>query len=781
MIRNYLKSAFRNILRQKGYSFINIIGLSIGLAASILIMLWVINELSYNRNNENYHRIYRFVQEQQYSTGPLTTPCMPAPLAADVSTDFPEFEDLFRYYMISGVLSVGENKFADDIIVADSGLFRIFSFDFVEGNPGDALSPHTVILTEKGATKYFGDEDPIGKVIRLNDQINFRVNGIIKDPPENSSFTGEIYLAFDHLEDLGWNLDRYGWNTYYMYALVRSDTDMEALNSKLKYYFKTARNDETLDTELFLFPLGKQRLYAYNGEPNLIRNIYIFSLIAVFILLIACINFMNLATARASRRSREIGLRKVVGARRKQLIYQFISESILLSLFALIVAVCLVYITLPLFNELTSRELTLNLLDPSTPALLLAIALVTGGIAGSYPAFYLSGVKPLKSIRKGTGMESGNAWFRRSLVVFQFVLSIGLIISTLVIYKQNEYIQNKDLGMNRENVIFARLRGDLQDQFYDFKNKLLQSPEVVNVTRGSHVPYYVGSNSGGLIWEGKDNDDDVLIGVESADYDFLETMEMKLVDGRFFEEGYGRDSAAVVVNEAAVRTMGMENPVGKWIGFENDAYRTHIIGVVKDFNFLPLDREIEPLAIYHNTSRLNYMMVRLTEEKTSQAIGHIETTWNDYLPAFPFEFYFMTDHYDRIYTDVTRLGKLIKYFAILAILISCLGLFGLASFTAEQKTREIGIRKVLGSSVTGIIKLQQKEFFVLVLIANAISWPIVWYFMNEWLDSYAYKIHLSPLFFIFAGGLSLSITFLTVLTLSWRAAVKNPVDALKYE
>ena len=781
MFRNYLKTAFRNILRQKGYSFINIIGLSTGLAAFILIMLWVINELSYNRNNHNYHRIYRFVQEQQYSTGPLTTPCMPAPLAADVKSDFPEFEDVFRYYTISGVLSVGENKFADDITVADSGLFNVFSFDFIAGNPQDAMQPYTVILSERGAQKYFGNADPMGRVIRLNDDINFRVNGIIENPPENSSFTGDIYMAFDHLEDLGWNLDRYGWNTYYMYTLVGEKTDMDALNEKLKHYFRIARNDETNDTELFLFPLGKQRLYRYDGEPYLITNIYIFSAIAVFILLIACINFMNLATARASKRGREIGLRKVAGARRKQLIQQFMSESLLISLFALLVALLVVYLTLPLFNELTSRELSLNLVNPFITGSLLLATLLTGIVAGSYPALYLSGVKPLKSIRSSGGMSGGNAWFRRSLVVFQFVLSITLIISTLVIYRQTDYIQSKNLGMNREHVIFARLRGDLSENFYDFKSRLLQSPDIKNVTRASHVPYYVGSNSGGLIWEGKENEDDVLIGVTRADYDFLKTMEMQLVDGRFFEEGYGRDSAAVVVNEAAVKTMGMDNPVGKWIGFENDAYRTHIIGVVKDFNFLPLDREIEPLAIYYNPGRMNLLIVRLNGEKTSQAIEQIETTWNDFLPAFPFEFYFMSDHYDMIYTHVTRLGKLIKYFAILAIIISCLGLLGLASYTAEQKTKEIGIRKVLGSSVTGIVKLQQKEFFWLVLIANLVAWPLAWYFMNEWLNEYAYKIALSPFFFIIAGGLSIAITFLTVFTLSYRAAVKNPVDAIKHE
>ena len=782
MIWNYLKSAIRNIRKQKGYAVINILGLSIGLAATILIMLWVANELNFNRNNENADNIYRVVQQQMYTSGPLTTPCMPGPMAADLKRDFPEFIDVFRFYEISGVVSYGDKRFADYVQMADSGLFNIFSFNFLRGSPETALQAYTCILSKKGAEKYFGDEDPIGKIIKLNDELSLKVNGVIENPPENSSFNKEIFIPFHHLEDLGWTLDQYGWNTFYIYVQLPENVELATVNEKIKDYMSEVRNEDQSDITMFLFPLNKERLYSYTGSPAQITGIYIFSIIAIFILLIACINFMNLSTARASKRGREIGLRKVVGAQRSQLTLQFISESVLMSFFALLIAIILVILLLPTFNDLTEKNLTFDLLNPFTLLTLIGIALLTGLVAGSYPALYLATLNPLKTIRKSTGGLSGNPWFRRSLVVFQFVLSIGLIISTVVIYRQITFIQSKNLGMNKENVIYARIRGDLGERFYDFKSKLLQDPNVKSVSRSSHLPFYVGSNSGGLGWLGKDSDDDVLIGFERADYDYTETMQMQMVDGRFFEKGFSTDTSAVVVNESAIKTMGMEDPVGKWISFgDEEADRYTIVGVIKDFHFLPFNHEIEPLSIFFGQENTTFMLVKVEGQNTKAAIGHIEDTWNSFLPSFPFEYKFLDDYYGRIYSDETRLAKLLKYFAISAIIISYLGLFGLASFTAEQRTKEIGIRKVLGSSIGKIILLQQKEFFWIVVVANIIAWPLTWYFMSDWLDTYAYKINLSMMFFVLAGGLSILITFLTVFFLAYRAAVKNPVDSIKYE
>jgi len=781
MFKNYLISALRNIRNQKVYALINITGLSVGLAATILIMLWVFHVLSFNRKNEHFRDIYRVVQTQMYQSGPLTTPCMPGPLAADLRKDFPEIVDIFRFYDIPGVVSYGEKRFAENVQMADSGLFSVFSFDFLKGSPENALKPFTTILSESGAKKYFGDEDPMNKIIRLDNKISFTINGIIKDPPENSSFDKEIFLPFEHLKDLGWTLDRYGWNTYFIYVQLPPETDYHKVSAKIKDYFKVVRDDETGQVELFLYPLQQEQLYSYTGKPELIIIVWTLSIIALFILLIACINFMNLSTARASKRSREIGLRKVVGARRGQLIYQFLSESVLMAIVAMVVAMLLVNLFLPLFNQLTGTELALDLLDVKTLLILPAITIFTGIIAGSYPALYLSALKPLKSIRKSSGAMNGNPWFRRSLVVFQFVLSIGLIISTIVIYSQISYIRNKNLGMNKENVVYAQLREDITKNFPDFKNRILQNPDVLNVTRSSHLPFRVGSNSGGLTWDGKTGDEDVLIGIQHCDRDFIETMQMQMVEGRFFETGYSTDTAAVVINETAVKTLGMENPVGKWIGWNEGKIKFNIIGVIKDFHFLRLNSQIEPLAMFYNPDNSNFALIRVNGSHTKEAVAHIEKTWNEFAPAFPFEYNFLDESYERMYRNETRLGSIIKYFSILAVIISCLGLFGLASFMTEQRTKEIGIRKVLGASMQKIILMQQREFMLLVAVANLIAWPLAWKLMKGWLDGYAFKISLSPLFFILAGFLSLAITFFTILFLAWRAANKNPVDAIKYE
>ncbi len=781
MFKNYLVSAFRNIRNQKIYALINITGLSVGLAATILIMLWVIHVLSFNRSNENYDNIYRVVQTQMYTSGPLTTPCMPGPLAADLRKDFPDIVDIFRFYEIPGVVSYGEKRFAENIQMADSGLFSVFSFDFVKGSPKTALKPFTAVLTESAVKKYFGDVDPMNKMIRLDNKISFTVNGIVKDPPENSSFDKEVFLPFEHLGDLGYTLNRYGWNSYYIYVQLPPETDYRVVSGKIKDYFKVVRDDATSQVELFLYPLKNERLYSYNNKPELIVGVWALSIIALFILLIACINFMNLSTARASKRSREIGLRKVVGAGRGQLIFQFLSESVLMAMLAMVVALLLVNLLMPLFNKLTDVELSLDVFDVKTLLLIPGIALLTGIVAGSYPALYLSSLKPLKSIRKSTGTFNGNPWFRRSLVVFQFVLSIGLIISTLVIYSQINFIRNKNLGMNKENVVYAQLRADISKNFPDFKNRILQSADVLNVTRSSHLPFSVGSNSGGLSWDGKTSDDDVLIGFERCDWDYIETMQMQMVEGRFFETGFSTDTAAVVINETAVKTMGMENPVGRWIAFNEGRLKFNIIGVIKDFNFLRLNNQIEPLSMFYSPDDYNFMLIRVNGQRTQEAIAHIEKTWNEFAPAFPFEFKFLDESYERIYRNEARLGAIIKYFSILAVIISCLGLFGLASFMTEQRTKEIGIRKVLGASIQKIILMQQREFILLVAVANLIAWPVAWKLMKGWLDGYAFKINLSAQFFILAGILSLAITFFTILFLAWRAANKNPVEAIKYE
>lgn len=781
MFSNYLKIAIRNIVKQKGYSFINIVGLSVGLSAFIIISLWIYHELSWDKHNRNFDRIYRFAQVQHYTTGPFTVSNMPAPLAADAKRDFAEFEEVFRYFETSVVVSHEDKKFSETITTADPGLFKVFDFEAIHGTLDGALAEgYTTVISRNAAEKIFDKTDVVGQTIRINGQNDFRITAVIENPPANSNFINDIYIPFDYLEILGHNLNRYGWNTYFIYALVNPDTDIHQFNEKFRYYFRKVQNDETILTELFLFPLAKERLYYYDGTPTNLKNIAMFGIIAIFILLIACVNFMNLSTARASRRSREIGMRKVSGASRGQLIRQFLGESLLMSAIALIFALFLVQFLLPVFNDFAGITLTMSLADPKIVFTLIGVTLFTGIIAGSYPALYLSSLKPI-TVMKGDGAKAGsNKWFRRGLVVFQFVLSAGLIISTLVIYRQLDFMLNKDLGMNKDNVVYFLFRGDLMKKYEAFKGQLLINPNVHSVSCSSHLPFMIGSNSGGFKWDGKDADDDILISILFGDAGLPELMEYKLISGRYFSDDFATDTSSVLINESTARLMGLDDPLGKWISWGDD-YRFNVIGVVADFHFQKLQNEIDPLIIFNSPEQTYHVLVRISGHNTEETLKFIEETWTGFLPAFPFNSQFLNQTYERYHINESRLSELIRYFTVLAILISCLGLIGLASFTAEQRTKEIGIRKVMGASVTHLILLQQREFMLLVLIANIIAWPPAWYFMNNWLDGFAYKINLSPVFFLVAGTLTMVITFLTVLFLAWRTSVKNPVDAIKWE
>lgn len=781
MFFSYLKIAVRNIVKQKGYSFINIFGLSVGLAAFILISLWIYHELSYDKHNKNFDRIFRFAQVQHYSTGPFIVSNMPGPLAADAKRDFPEFEEVFRFFETSAVVSHGDKRFNERIITADSGLFRVFDFEVLTGNLEEALTGgYSAVITRRAAEKIFDHTDVVGKTIRINDQNDFRISAVIEDPPANSSFINDIYIPFDYLENMGHNLSQYGWNTYFIYGLMKPGTDIEQFNEKFRYYFRQVRNDETMTTELFLFPLAKERLYYYDGTPTNLKNITMFGVIAAFILLIACVNFMNLSTARATTRSREIGMRKVAGASRGQLISQFLGESLLMSAISLVVALLLVQLLLPVFNDLTGKSLALSFFNPEILFTLIGVTVFTGLIAGSYPALYLSSLKPSSVMKGSGGFGRGNSWFRRGLVIFQFVLSAGLIISTMVIYRQLDYMLNKDLGMNKENVVYFVFRGDLNNKFETFRAQLLQNPNILEVSCSSHLPYMIGSNSGGFNWDGRDTDDDVLISILFGDARLPKLMDYQLVAGRYFSDEFSTDTASILINESTARLMGLDDPVGKWISWGED-HRFNVIGVVKDFHFQKLNREIDPLVIFNSPERAYLALVRINGHQVEETSDFIEQTWNSFIPAFPFTSSFLNHTYESFHLSESRLSKLIRYFTILAIIISCLGLFGLASFTAEQRTKKIGIRKVLGATIGEIILLQQREFVMLVLIANIISWPLAWYFMKEWLDGFAYKIYLHPGFFLIAGALTLAITFLTVLFLAWRASLKNPVDAIKWE
>ena len=784
MIKNYLLTAIRSFLRYKGHSFINIAGLAIGMACSVLIMVWVAHELSYDRFNEKSDRLYRLVQTQYYSSGPLITTCMPGPIGGDMVADYPEVEDAFMFYFAPGAVVTYEDKcFTENIRLADPGLFRMFDFVFISGDPATALDEKSsIVITEEMAEKYFPGENPMGKVLRLNDQYNFKVTAVLAEMPENSSFRFDFCVPFLFLEEMGYQLDQYGWNSYYTYIQLAEGVSEEDMEEKIIKHIENKKDEEDdSNIDLWLHPLTRMHLYSVRGGGQ-IEQVYILSAVAIFILLIACINFMNLSTARSAGRAREIGLRKVVGAGKGKIIFQFLLDSILLSLISVLLSAIIVKAVLPAFNRMADTTISFDLVSPVNILILLGVGIFTGLLAGSYPAFYLSAFNPIRVLRISNSGTKGSSLFRKILVVFQFTLSVILIIATIVISRQLNYMQKKDLGMDMENVVCLEMSSKVRDNYEVMKNEFLRDPSVINVTRTSSLPFWNGSNTGGLDWQDRDVDDDLLVGFSFADYDYDKVLGIKMLEGRFFDESYATDTAACVINKSCQEAMNIKDPIGKWINWgDSEESRMKIIGVTDNFHFLPLTYEISPLMFVIAERPMYVMMIKTLGTNIKETMDHLEQTWNRTNPGFPFEPDFLDSEYQDVYESESRLGEIFKYFAFLAIFISCLGLLGLASFMAEQRTREIGIRKTFGAPVGAIILMMSKEFARLVIIANIIAIPVAWYFLNDWLDHYSYTTRLSADIFIYAFLASVLIALVTVSYQAIKAALMNPVDAIKYE
>ncbi|MBN1339324.1 MAG: ABC transporter permease [Bacteroidales bacterium] len=783
MIRNYLSTAIRQLLRKKAYSFINITGLAIGMAIAFLIFLWVMHELSFDRFNVKADRIHRLVQTQYYSTGPLTTTCMPGPIAKDIKADIPEITNSFMYYVIPMNLRCGDHVFTERIRLADPELFEIFTFEFLQGDPQTVFNElHSTVITDKMAKKLFQDEDPIGKVIELNKEHSFRITGVIKETPENSSFRFDVCIPFEFIDKLGYSTDRYGGNTYYVYVELADNADYRDVNIKIKKYLqeKSKSGDEDdSNIDLFLFPLEKFHLYSFSDQRGDIQYVYLFSAIAIFILVIACINFMNLSTARSARRSREIAIRKVSGAQRKELILQFLGESVILSFIALILAIILAALLLPYFNELVGSELAFNPATPEFWLMLIGITVFAGLLAGSYPALYLSSFMPALGLKNGSYRGKGNSWFRRVLVVFQFVLSVGLIISTIVVQRQLSFVINNKLGMDISNVEYQAMRGEASKRYDVLRNELMQNPLILDVTRAESLPFMIGSNSGGFDWEGRNTKDDILVGFGITDAHYPQTLGIKMVAGRYYNPDIQGDTAAIVINKKAADVFGMDDPVSKWVSWGNNRFT--IIGVIDDFHFLPMQYSIDPIVLVYGPETCHLAMIKTDGNQVEKANAYIQETWKKVFPEFPYEKKNLEVDYRELYTDEANLIRVIGYFALLAIVISCLGLYGLAAYMTEQRTKEIGIRKILGAKTSGIVAMVSKEFTIWVLVANLIAWPVAWLAMDDWLSTYAYHTKLTPGIFILALAVSLVIALLTVSWQSVRSAMKKPVEAVKYE
>jgi predicted permease len=785
MVKNYIKIAIRNFTRHKGYSLINIAGLAIGMACCILILLWVQDELSFDRFHENADQIYRVVQDINFTDHSTTWAITQGPLGPSLKEDFPEIVNFARVTGRRFRLTYGDHSYDEVLGMADGSIFVMFTFPLIEGDPKTALSdPRSIVLTDEMAKKYFGDEHPIGKVLKADNQYDFIVTGIIQEFPRNSHFRYDFLIPFIFGRELKYTVDNWRNSQFRTYIQIQEGIPSHEVVQKISGYLYEKPTIEK-DARLNLQPLTRIHLYSnyeFDGAHGDITYVTIFSLVAFFILMIACINFMNLTTARSANRAREVGMRKVAGAYRRDLVRQFFGESILLAFIALLFAVGLVVLLLPVFNDLAAKELSFgSSANIYALLVLMGIAILTGIIAGSYPALFLSAFQPA-NVLKGT-LHSGSkgAAFRKVLVVLQFSLTILLIVCTTIVYNQMNFMRKKKLGYNKEYLVYAVLRGDMRKQFDAVKEELLNNPNILEVTSSATIPTYGYNFSNSLWrWEGQSPDEEILMRASFIDYNYFKTFGMEIIEGRPYSKEYSTDpTEALIVNEEAVKVMGLESPLGKRLGIGDN--QAKIIGVVKNYHFRSLKQEIEPLILILNPRQCWALFARISSKDVPHAIGHMEKVWGQFAPAYPFNYRFMDEAIDNLYRSEQQIGTIFRYFAILAILISCLGLFGLASYMAEQRTKEIGIRKVLGATVSNILLLLSKEFAKWVLIANVISWPIAYYAMNRWLQGYAYRIGIEVWSFVLAAALALAIALFTVSYQAVRAATAHPADALRYE
>jgi putative ABC transport system permease protein len=807
MIKNYIKVALRNLVKYKSYSFINIVGLAIGLACSILIAMFVFDELSYDKFHEKAYQIYRVSLHGRLADNEFDVPSTCGPLASTLVNDYPEVLQATRVLGKRSRLVNYEDKHfnEEEIIFADSNFFDVFTFPFIQGNPNTVLSQtNSIVITEKTAKKYFGNENPMDKLLRFDDDTTyFQITGIIKNLPNNSHFHFDFVVSFygtDQLQDKMW-----GSNYLYTYIVLQKDFPPAQLENKFPALLEKYVGPEIEQFMGISFKefLERGNKYGFALQPLLdihlysdlegdiepqgdITYVYIFSVVAVFILLIACINFMNLTTARSASRATEVGVRKVAGSSKSQLIGQFLYESILLSGLAFIFAIVIVSLSLPFFNNITGKEFSVSYFnDPIIILTLLGIAIIVGIIAGSYPAFVLASLKPVVVLKGkiAKGMKSG--LLRSILVVFQFSISIIVFIATFIVYNQLFYIQNKKLGFEKEHVLVIHRVGALGNQKEAFKQDLLKYPDIISVTHSNTLPGR-GLSFNGYQLEGDPEGKVYILGVYQVDFDFTETLKLEMAEGRFFSSKISSDSSAVIINETAVKNLGLKEPLGKRIIHPGETLEESefnpIIGVVKDLNFQTLHLEIRPMIIeLISESSGGFISVKIKPENIQSTINRVKHNWEDFVSKQPFEYSFLDEDFENLYEAEQRSGKVFIIFSILAIFIACLGLFGLVSLSVSQRTKEIGIRKVLGSSILKIFLLLSKENIKLVIIASIIACPIAYFFVINWLQNFYYRVSINPLIFIFTVVI---ISIIAIVTISYHAitaATKNPAESLRYE
>jgi putative ABC transport system permease protein len=784
MLKNYIKVAVRNIKRNKVFSLVNLLGLAVGMCCSFIIFLYIQHELSYDRFHEKADRIYRVVTEWQVESGSRIGQTTAAPIAPALLSDYPEVQKAVRIRRTGAVVNREEKSFAEGgVYLVDPSFLDLFNFPLIRGNPETALSGlYSIVINEEMAEKYFGNQDPMGKRLTLWNDYDFEVTGVAGNVPKNTHLDFDFLARFDLVNSLS-NYDYLGswgaWN-FFTYILLQKDLSVPEFEGKTGYFLKKYRGaDSTNPQKLRLFPLTKINLETYGK----LKYIYLFTAIAVVVLILACINFMNLSIARSSTRVREIGMRKVIGARRMQLIKQFLGECLILALLALPIALILAYVFLPSVNTLLMTNIQSNYLQNLVFILgTIGITILVALLSGSYPSLYLSGFQPVQSLRGEFRPKRSTSGLRGLLVVFQFTVSVVLIVSTLTIHNQMRFVQKKSLGFNKDFVVNVpvlaeelRQKGDL------IKTELYKNPKIHRATVST---FSLGSfPNQSVTWEGQKDDEELMMPWYAVDHDFIETFEIEILEGRNFSREFPSDvRSAYILNEAAVEAFGWEDPIGKQFQVDMAGLSMGtVVGVMKDFHFASLHEDIRPLALILYPGMGNYYCIKIEPQNMGETLSFIEKTFKGIAPQMPYSYSFMDDEIAEMYVAEDRLGRLFDSFSIIALFIACMGLLGMASFSTIRRTKEIGIRKVLGASVPGIILHFSKEFTKGVALANIIAWPVAYFAMKKWLQNFAYRSFMSIWMFVLSALFVLLVALITVSYQAIKAAIANPVESLRYE
>jgi putative ABC transport system permease protein len=793
MIVNYLKTAFRHLVRYKTYSLINIMGLAVGIACCLLVLMYVSHELSFDSFHHDVDRIFRIAQRIQKEAAELETARVAAPLIPAIRENFPEVEHAVRFQLATwdSLVERGEKKFYEEwVMIAEGDIFKVLTIPFVRGNPEKALDrPGTVVITERIAKKYFGSEDPINETLTLWGNA-VEVTGVIQDCPGNTHLRYDIIVSLNGFEDV-WNLDNWGWTGFYAYVKLKPFVDPKNFEEKISHiasiYAREELEEGGVIFTFYLQPIASIHLHSNLvseiGSPGNPKNIYIFSVLGFLILLISCINFTNLSTARSANRAKEVGVRKVVGAHRVQLARQFLCESVLAAALSTVIALMIVAIVLPHFNKLTGQDFSFrSLLKPSILLTLIGISLLAGAIAGSYPAFLLSRFQPVRILKSSTGPDSRGNVIRKVLVVGQFCITIVLVIGTLVVYKQVSYMKNMYLGFEKEQKLI--IPGNIRERYESLKAEFLKHPSITGAAACWNVPGRLANLIEARL-VGEEEEKAQSMNFYYVDHDFIPQYNIEMVAGRAFQKEIRSDiNNSFILNETAVRAFGFSSPeevLGKKMYEGGSGGIGTIIGVTKDFFYKGLQTEVEPLVMQFRPDFFSTLSLEIRTDNLNETLSFVENKWNELQLGRLFSYFFLDEDFDRHYRSEENLGRLYATLTLLALFVSCLGLGGLSALTAEQRTKEIGVRKVLGASVPHIVFLLLSEFTKWILVASLVAWPVAYFSMQKWLQEFAYRTNIGLWVFVSSAALAFFISVFTVSYQSLKAAAANPVDSLRYE